>query len=115
ALRQHPAVQEALALVREDIPGDKRLVAYCVPASPLPGGAGQEEGAVPPELDTAALRAALAQRLPDYMVPSAFVLLPALPLTSNAKVDKKALPAPDTSRADYIAPRTPLEEQLARL
>ncbi|ROP35987.1 non-ribosomal peptide synthetase [Saccharothrix texasensis] len=82
-------------VVREDRPGDKRLVAYVTPA----------------DVDTAALRATAEARLPGYMVPSAFVGLAALPLTPNGKLDRHALPAPDTG-ATGRAPRTPLEELL---
>ncbi|RKG63993.1 amino acid adenylation domain-containing protein, partial [Corallococcus sp. CA054B] len=103
ALRAAPAVKDAVVLAREDSPGDKRLVAYVV------GDA----------LDVTALRAHLKQHLPEYMVPAAFVPMDALPLTSNGKVDRKALPIPDASvlRAShaYEAPATPLEEQLAAL
>ncbi|WP_164003054.1 non-ribosomal peptide synthetase, partial [Pyxidicoccus caerfyrddinensis] len=101
-LRLQPGVREALVLAREDSPGDKRLVAYVV---------GE------PEVSGDVLREALAARLPEYMVPSAFVLLESFPLTANGKVDRKALPAPDatSSAAEYVAPRTPTEEQLAAL
>ncbi|WP_147333293.1 condensation domain-containing protein, partial [Archangium gephyra] len=104
ALLAHPEVREAVALVREDSPGDKRLVAYVVPP---PGQ---------PLTDVDLLRASLAQRLPEFMRPSAFVVLESLPLTSNAKVDRKALPAPDSSRNQpYTPPATPTEERLAAL
>jgi amino acid adenylation domain-containing protein len=106
AMRQHPAVREALALVLERAGGDKRLVAYVVPS---------EADA----LTGTTLRAFLLERLPEYMLPSAFVLLDALPLTSNGKIDRKALPPPDESSlpqgADFVAPRTPTEEQLAAI
>ncbi|HLB77661.1 MAG TPA: condensation domain-containing protein, partial [Candidatus Dormibacteraeota bacterium] len=103
-LRNHPEVAEAAVVAREDEPGHKRLVAYLVPAS---GSA---------EPTTAALRAFLAERLPDYMVPSAFVVLDRLPLSPNGKLDRKALPAPDLSAvaaAGYVAPRTDAEAVLA--
>ncbi|QSQ25805.1 non-ribosomal peptide synthase/polyketide synthase [Pyxidicoccus parkwayensis] len=106
ALAQHPSVREAVAAVREDAPGERRLVAYVV----------ADEG---DSLDVASLRQALKQRLPEHMVPAAFAVLPALPLTPNGKVDRKALPAPEGARTsatrEYVAPRIPLEEQLAAL
>ncbi|MFP2934977.1 AMP-binding enzyme, partial [Pyxidicoccus sp. 3LG] len=101
-LRQFSGVQEAVAVVREDVPGDKRIVAYLV--------------ATTPGIDTSAVRTFVQQRLPEYMVPSALVELPALPLSSNGKVDRKALPAPDFAAAsteDFVAPRTELEIKLA--
>jgi len=99
-----------VVLAREDIPGDKRLVAYVVT---------QEEGtsADTTERDTATLRTALSQSLPDYMLPSHVVLLDQLPLTPNGKIDRCALPAPDMTRsgAGYVAPRTATEETMASL
>ncbi|MFP2932073.1 amino acid adenylation domain-containing protein, partial [Pyxidicoccus sp. 3LG] len=86
ALSQHASIHEAVVLVREDVPGDARLVAYCVPAAPEGSG-----------LDIPALRAFLSERLPPHFVPSAFVALPALPLTPGGKVDRKALPRPDAT------------------
>ncbi|MBD0844791.1 condensation domain-containing protein, partial [Streptomyces sp. TRM68416] len=102
-LLKDAAVRQAVAVVREDSPGDKRLVAYLVPV---------EGSAVEPRV----LREALAQELPEYMIPAAFVELEAIPLTTNGKLDKKNLPAPDTSalaaNAGSLAPRNPLEQQL---
>ncbi|MEW5926514.1 MAG: amino acid adenylation domain-containing protein [Gemmatimonadota bacterium] len=102
ALRAHPQVREAAVVVREDAPGDRRLVAYAVPA----------EGTVP---SWAELRAHLAARLPEYMLPSAYVPLEELPLTPSGKLDRRALPAPGgaSSGREYVAPRTPTEKLLA--
>ncbi|RKH18898.1 amino acid adenylation domain-containing protein [Corallococcus sp. CA047B] len=103
-LSQHPSVRQAVVIAREDAPGEKRLVAYVVGhETPLPG--------------LGELRSHLQGRLPDYMVPTAFVALPVLPLTPNGKVDRKALPPPDLASADlardFVGPRTPVEEVLA--
>ncbi|AGP35405.1 hypothetical protein SCE1572_13250 [Sorangium cellulosum So0157-2] len=106
ALRQHPAVREAIVDAREDTPGDRQLVAYVVP-----------RGDVGHELSSCVLREHLVQKLPAHMVPSAFILLDALPLSIHGKLDRKALPAPhrrDTTRV-YVAPRTPAEELLAEI
>jgi amino acid adenylation domain-containing protein len=101
ALRSHPEVREAVVLARKDAPGDKRLVAYVV------GDAVQE-----------ALRKHLGARLPEYMVPAAYVTLNALPLTPNGKLDRRALPAPEAdafgARA-YEAPQGEVERTLARI
>ena len=99
-----PGVREAVVLAREDVPGDKRLVAYWTQA---------DEGQVP---EAESLREHLKAELPGYMVPSAFVRLEAMPLTPNGKVDRKALPAPDASALvarEYEAPQGQTEEVLA--
>ncbi|WP_460625127.1 non-ribosomal peptide synthetase, partial [Kitasatospora kifunensis] len=101
-LSAHPALADAAVIAREDRPGDKRLVAYAVLADPADTTVTVDD-----------LRRYLAGALPDYMVPSAAVLLPALPLTSNNKLDRKALPAPDlSSTVAHRAPTTPREQQL---
>lgn len=104
ALMRHPAVGEAVVLAREDAPGDQRLIAYLVPSPNA-------------SLPAIELREHLRTSLPDYMVPAAFVTLPAMPLTPNGKIDRRALPAvggksavPDDS---FVAPRTRTEEALA--
>ncbi|MFI1338607.1 amino acid adenylation domain-containing protein, partial [Streptomyces sp. NPDC020845] len=100
----HDAVAQAAAVVREDRPGDRRLVGYVVPA----GG-----GAV---VDTVQVLDLARDRLPDYMVPSVLSVLERLPLTPNGKLDRKALPAPDYgASASGRAPRTPREELLCGL
>ncbi len=102
-LEQHPGVAQAVVLVREAPAGGKQLVAYTVPC----------DKACP---DPAVLRRHLAERLPDYMVPAAVVMLDALPLTANGKIDRKALPAPDFTASSAIRePRTPRERALASL
>ena len=103
-LGQHPAIKEVVVLAREDVPGDKRLVAYLVPQVPL---------------FVEDLRNFLKDKLPHYMIPAAFVFLDALPLLTNGKVDRKALPAPDMLRPKleeaFVAPRNPVEEILVRI
>ena len=102
ALRQHPAVRQAAVLAREDAPGEKRLVAYVV------AKATAEE-----------LRRSVRDKLPDHMVPAVVVLLDALPLLSNGKIDRRALPAPDRARPEldgaFVSPRTPTEQKLAEI
>jgi acyl carrier protein len=103
-LAQHPSVREAAVMAWEDRPGEKRLVGYIV----------SHDGA-----EVSALRSFLKAKLPDYMVPSAFVFLDALPLTPSGKIDRKALPAPNPSRPElesvFVAPHTPTEEVVARI
>lgn len=105
-LRQHPHIQEAVALMREDAPGDRRLVAYLL---------------MPAHVAVAAesVRPFLQERLPAYMIPSAFVILEALPLTLNGKVDRNALPAPvEQPLATYqgqLTPQTEEEQTIAAL
>src|SRR5439155_4029413 len=103
-LGRHPRVKDAVVIVREDHPGDKRLVAYLT----APDG----------ELDTAELRHHLKGKLPDYMVPSAFVFLGSLPLNPNGKVDRRGLPAPEarseTAEA-LVPPRNELEKEIASI
>ncbi|HST61557.1 MAG TPA: amino acid adenylation domain-containing protein, partial [Longimicrobium sp.] len=107
-LRTHGQVKEATVLLREDVPGQPRLVAY------VTGEAGAEPSAAELREHLARLRAYLAERLPEYMVPGAFVVLERLPVTSNGKVDRRALPAPErTSGEEYVEPRTVVEELLA--
>ena len=103
-LVQHPAVREAAVVARTDAAG-QRLVGYVVP---------QSDAATP---STTELRAYLSGKLPEYMVPAAFVLLDAMPLSPNGKVDRKGLPAPGPDRPDlaveFVAPATPTERKLA--
>jgi len=105
-LTRHPQVSHAVVTVREESPGDKRLVAYVV--------ATEKE-----ELQANELRQFLKTKLPDYMVPRAFVNLASLPLTATGKINRKALPAPDEcvfeAQEDFAAPRTPVEASLARI
>ncbi len=105
-LGEHLAVRQAVVTAREDAPGERRLVAYVVSNQELA-----------PTINE--LRSFLKQKLPHYMVPSAFVFLDALPLTPNGKVDRRALPAPDGTRPGlqeaFVAPRTSVEEVLASI
>lgn len=97
-LREHAAVAEAVALVREDRPGELRVVAYVVPRGAF---------------NVESLRAQLATALPEYLLPSAYVTLTSLPLTPNGKLDRKALPAPEQAGRRYVAPRTVTESLIA--
>nr|AXN93590.1 PuwF-G [Cylindrospermum alatosporum CCALA 994] len=103
AIAQHPQVRETAVLLREDIPGDKRLIAYFVADTETP--------------TSSDLRDYLKKRLPDYMIPAGFVELETFPLTNNGKIDRRALPAPDleTSSSNLVSPRTPTEEIIANI
>jgi amino acid adenylation domain-containing protein len=118
-LADHPLVRESIVVAREDIPGDKRLVAYVYPAVPEEGQANSS-----PESGQSAaglagiLRTHLASRLPEYMIPKAFVKLDTVPMTPNGKLDRKALPAPDWDayvRRTYEEPQGEVEKALAAL
>jgi len=104
ALKKHPQVQQVVVIDRKDESGDKRLVAYVVT---------EDDEA----LDTGEFRQFLQQTLPAHMIPSAFVNLNTFPLTTNGKINRRALPKPSLSdmqaTVTYIAPKTPLEQQLA--
>ncbi|MGB8690508.1 MAG: amino acid adenylation domain-containing protein [Microcoleus sp.] len=104
-LSQHPDVRETVVIARKNVTGDKQLVAYVVcHQQPSPA--------------ISDLRRFLKEKLPEYMVPGAFVVLEALPLTPNGKVDRRALPAPEKRselEESFVAPRTPIEEILASI
>jgi len=106
ALAAHPAIDRAIVTLREDKPGEGRLVGYVVPAA----------GAVPSSAD---LRSFLLTTLPAYMAPAAYVTLDSVPLTPNGKVDRRALPAPNWSErsrgAAYEAPAGAEEQKMARI
>jgi len=103
-LCDHPAIRQAVVTVREDTPGDKRLVAYLAPTSGS-------------ELNFDSLRVQLASKLPDFMVPSKFVVVDEFPMTTSGKVDRKALPAPqsETRETELIPPRNELQVRLVSL
>ncbi|MBD2741474.1 non-ribosomal peptide synthetase [Coleofasciculus sp. FACHB-1120] len=111
-LKQHPAVEQAVVVVREDVPGDKRLVVYSI----LSQQQGSREESTQSNL-MGDLRSFVKAKLPEYMIPSAFVILKTLPLTANGKVDREKLPAPEQIRPElagtFVAPRTNVEEILA--
>jgi amino acid adenylation domain-containing protein len=104
-LRQCEGVDESAVLVRDDKAGEPQLVAYVVPTDQ--------------DLSTHGLREELKEKLPSYMVPAAIIVLPAIPLTTNGKIDRKALPAPDMSLAtraeEFVAPRSDAEQTLAQI
>ncbi len=105
-LAGHPGIAESVVIAREDTPGSKQLVAYFVPARAT-------------DLKTSELRGFLKEKLPDYMLPSAFVVLPALPRTPNGKTDRRALPAPARERPDlareHVPPRNGVERRLVAI
>ncbi|MGB7921864.1 MAG: amino acid adenylation domain-containing protein, partial [Pyrinomonadaceae bacterium] len=102
-INERTEVRESVVIVREDAPGDKRIAAYLII---------DRDAQAPTPAD---LHNSLKERLPNYMLPSAFVMLDALPLTPNGKVDRRALPAPEEaqSESELVAPRTPFEEILS--
>jgi len=106
ALDEHPAVGASTVVAREVEPGDKRLVAYFVPASNT-------------QATHTELRTFMAGRVPEYMVPAIFVMLDSLPFNTNGKVDRAALPAPNPANtlrdSAFVAPRNPIEERLATM
>lgn len=107
-LATHPAVEKAAVIDWQVAPGDQRLVAYCVLSSKTDTGEILQD-----------IKQFLADKVPHYMVPSALISLDSLPLTSNGKIDRRALPQPNLSRTDtrveYVAPQTPIQQQLAAL
>jgi amino acid adenylation domain-containing protein len=142
ALIQHPAVKEAVSIAKEDVSGNKRLVAYVVlnvgvgldinagtnsldrptqPASTHPKSKSSVHDRQPAteNLKSSDLRHFLTGKLPDYMIPSAFVMLESLPLLPNGKVDRRTLKALNSDKSEltetFIAPRTPTEETLAQI
>jgi acyl carrier protein len=105
ALLTHPDIREVVVVAREDMPGDRRLVAYVALHSER-------------ELQIGDLRGFLESRLPNFMLPSAFVWLDRFPLTPNGKIDRRHLPLPDLSAqsaATYVAPRTEMEKEIASI
>jgi amino acid adenylation domain-containing protein len=118
ALDSHPDVRQSLVMAREDDPGNQRLVAYVVRHSDSSRAAAEPTNASPNADLVAELRGWLSEQLPEFMLPGAFVVLDAMPLSPNGKINRRALPAPEQSRdtaAAYLAPRTPLEETLAQV
>jgi natural product biosynthesis luciferase-like monooxygenase protein len=105
-LDKHPAINKSVVIAREDVPGDKRLVAYFIP---YPNQ----------NLTTSDLRDYLKDDLPEFMIPAHFVAMKEFPLTPNLKTDRKALPAPDqaalTSETIYVPPESDLEEKIASI
>jgi len=111
ALSQNSAVAEAVVITYEDIPDDKHLVAYIV--------LNEQQIELKPSSVASTLRQFLKEKLPEYMVPSAYIVLDSLPLTPNGKVNRRALPVPDTfsfeTSESYLAPRTSVEEKIVEI
>jgi len=121
-LSQHPTVKETVVVVREDNPGNKRLVAYIVPETETTSNSELSDTQVNTEIGqqiVPQLKQHLKQKLAEYMVPSAFVVLSKLPLTPNGKVNRRSLPAPDLSSfsrsENFVAPRDSIEQKLAKI
>ena len=109
-IKQHPAVETSLVIAQVEETGEKRLVAYVVP---------KRQGSEPLALSAATIRDYLKQKLPSHMIPAAFVILAALPLSAHGKVDRLALPLPDemstAHRSTFVPPQTPTEQTLATI
>jgi acyl carrier protein len=112
-LGEHPLVREVVVVAREVGSAEQRLVGYIVPANSVDPARAKQSGPSPREL-----RAFLSARVPAAMIPAAFVFLDRLPLTLNGKIDRDALPAPESvcpEAAAYVEPRTPVEERLVEI
>jgi non-ribosomal peptide synthase protein (TIGR01720 family) len=131
-LRQHPQISQAVVIAHQEITGQKRLVAYVVPQNPSPNlsPTRREASEIHPSLqgkgarglgfsnNVDEIRQFLKQKLPNFMIPAAFMVLDSIPMTPNQKVDYRALPTPDFSRSDedkFAAPRTLIEEKLVAI
>jgi len=125
ALRAQDGIRDAVVLLREDAPGERRLVAYVVTTagtesvSPEKAASGAANAPAPADWPADAVQQALRARLPEYMVPAVFVRLDALPLSPNGKVDRRKLPAPSGDRPrpaqGFVAPRTEVEATFAQI
>jgi amino acid adenylation domain-containing protein len=120
ALQEYEGIRQAVVIAREDETGDKRLVAYVVPEKAgreRENGNSSENGNNKAGLQISRLREHLLGKLPEYMVPSAYVEMEKLPLNHNGKIDRKSLPEPERTKPEqeYVAPRNPTEETLCRL
>ncbi len=112
-LLEHYAVSQVVVVAREGVSGSKSVIAYIVPKKLL-----QQQHTLTRNTLSRVLRAFLGQKLPDYMVPSAFILLDQLPLTLNGKIDRRALPVPSVTHSKtgrYVAPKTSIERKLAKI